>query len=337
MSARQSAKIDERAGLAPLLERDPGRFEPTTAFRAAQAATPRLEVSPHIGVSPAILPLDGFRREKNGQAVAKSAFPNLLGPAGALPPAYNEMVLREERNRSRALTSFFGLFSARVTELFVDACEKYRIARLLRWHPSGHSNGFLKTLFSLTGFGTARLRETAEVDEALILRFSGFFAARTRNAANLEAMLREFSGLPVRVELFRGRWLQVPENEQSRMQPGQGPRLGENAMAGAMIRDFTGGFRVVIGPLDYADYLALTPGKHAAQEIFSLTRLFVGSGLDFDVQIILKREHIPFCRIGGPGEQPRLGWNSWARAEAATKDGDEAIITRSSAFQKEGA
>ncbi|CDZ49602.1 type VI secretion system baseplate subunit TssG [Neorhizobium galegae] len=318
--------------LADLLERDPGRFEPVTAFRVAQAAVSEypgleLDVSSHVGVSPAPLAVNGFKRS-GMRASVKSALAGLIGPLGSMPSAYNEIILREERNRSRALASFFDLFSARMTELFVDACEKYRIARRLRWNGSRKDNAFITTLLALTGFGTKGLSERSGVDEDLVLRFSGFFAARNRNAANLRAMLEEFSGLPIEIKLFRGRWLTIPEEERSRMGQPHGVQLGVNVTAGAAIRDFSGGFRIVIGPLGYADYLSLAPGGRNITELFALTRLYVGSALDFDIQVILRKEHVPFCQLGGEkaGDPPRLGWNSWARVAPAAKDSGDAVI-----------
>jgi len=324
--------------LADLLERDPGRFEPVTAFRVAQAAVSEypggeLDIASHTGVSPAPLAVSGFKR-KGMRASVKSALAGLIGPLGSMPSAYNEIILREERNRSKALASFFDLFSARMAELFADACEKYRIARRLRWGGSRKDNAFITTVLALTGFGTKRLTERSGVDEDLVLRFSGFFAARNRNAANLRAMLEEFSGLPIEIELFRGRWLAIPEEERSRMGQLHGVQLGVNATAGAAIRDFSGGFRVVIGPLGYTDYLSLAPGGRNITELFALTRLYVGSALDFDIQVILRKEDIPFCQLGQGGEgggkeagdPPRLGWNSWARVAPAGKDSGDAVI-----------
>lgn len=313
--------------LADLLERDPARFEPTTAFRVAQACDETLEVGSHFGVSPAAVPLSAFRR-KGGSSAVRSALVGLLGPLGSLPPAYNEHVMREERNKSRALSGFFDLFSARMAELFVAACEKYRLARLLRWGGDAGRNAFVTALFSLTGFATAKLRERSGVEDDVLLRFSGFLASRTRNAVNLRAMLREFSGLPVEIELFRGRWLSIPVEELSRMSQSSAVRLGINAMAGTSIRDFSSGFRVVIGPLDYPDYLSLAPGSRNVEELLALTRLFVGSGLDFDIQIVLKKEQVPFCQLGQADDPPRLGWNSWARVAPAARDSDDAIIVQ---------
>lgn len=317
------------------LEEDPGRFEPTTAFRVAQHASGNdLGVRSHLGVSPAPLAVSGFKRTDD-RAVIRSSLAGLTGPLGSMPPAYDELILREERNRSRGLASFFDLFSARMNELFVDACEKYRIARRLRWGGDRRKNSFVTTLFSLTGFGTKRLTERSGIDDELILRFSGFFAARVRNPANLRAMLCEFTGLPVEVDQFRGRWLTIPVEDRSRLGPGHEVQLGINATAGAAIHDFSGGFRVIVGPLDYADYLKLSPGGPDIKELFALTRLYVGSGLDFDIQIILKKEQIPFCQLGQAGDPPRLGWNSWARVAPAARDSGEAvIIERPAALQE---
>ena len=303
-------------------------FEPTTAFRVAQAADYDMAITSPFGVSPSPLPVAGFRR-KSGKTTLRSVLGGILGPLGSLPPAYNEHVMREERNKSQALAAFLDLFSSRMAELFVDACEKYRLARLLRWGGDSERNVFTRAIFSLVGFGTAKLRERSGVDDDVLLRFSGLLASRTRNASNLRAILREFCGLPVEVELFRGRWLSVPEEERSRMRRGGAVRLGVNAMAGTAIRDFSGSFRVVVGPLDYPDYLSLAPGTTNVEEIFALIRLFVGPGLDFDIQIVLKKDQVPFCRLGQDGDPPRLGWNSWARIAPVAHDCGDAVITHS--------
>ncbi len=312
--------------LAALLERDPGRFEPSTAFRIAQhAAGDHLTVSSPVGVSPVPLAMSDFKR-KGGAGSIKASMAGLLGPLGAMPPSYNELVMREERNRAHGLSSFFDLFTSRLAELFVDACEKYRLARGLRWSRDRNGNAFIKTLFALTGFSTARLREQVRPDDELILRFSGFFSARNRNAVNLQAMLQEFSGLPIAIELFKGRWLSIPEGERSRIGQPQGVQLGVNSTAGAAVHDFGGSFRVVIGPVDYEDYRSLSPGSASINALFALTRLYVDPSLDFDIQVVLKKEHIPFCRLGDVDDPPRLGWNSWARVAAADRDSGDAIV-----------
>lgn len=311
-----------------LLSSDPGRFDPATAFRVAQHVTDeeRLIVGSHGGTSPITAFVGGFRK-KGADAELRSALVPIVGPLGSLPPAYNELLQREERNRSRALSSFFNLFTSRFSELFVYATEKYRLARTIRWSTDRRDSAFSKTLLALTGFRTKGTVENAGVKQDVVLRFSGLLANRTRNATALTSMLCEFTGLPVKVEQFRRRWVSIPRNEQSQLGQLGGLLLGQNTTAGSSIEDFAGGFRIVIGPVGYADYLALSPGSRRLSEIFALTRLFTGSALEFDVQVILKKEDIPFCQLGSNDSPARLGWNSWARIAPAEKDGADAIVT----------
>ncbi|KAA3515454.1 type VI secretion system baseplate subunit TssG [Agrobacterium rosae] len=324
----QPQAIDMREKQAELLANDPGSFDPATAFRVAQHLVQQdeLTIGSHNGARPTPVAISGYR-SKNGKAELRSAFAPIIGPLGSLPPSYSELRQREERNRSKALTSFFNLFAARFSELFVSATEKYRLARELRWTPNPENNAFRKTLLSLTGFGTTGLSAKVGVKEDVLLRFSGLLANRNRNATALTSMLREFTGLDVTIEQFRRRWVPLPLHEQSRMgQPG-GLRLGQNVTAGSAIEDFSGGFRIVLGPVGYADYLALTPGSKRLAEIFAVTRLFVGSAFEFDIQVILKKEDVPFCQLGQADAPARLGWNSWARLAPAAKDSTDAIVT----------
>jgi type VI secretion system protein ImpH len=333
MQITEKPNSAEREKLAILLRDDAARFEPTTAFRVAQHVSEDqgLDIVPHLGISPTPLAVSGFR-EKKGRFEIKSALSALVGPLGSMPPEYNELLLREERNRSRALNSFFSLFAARFSELFVDATEKYRLARRLRWSKRREDNTFRRALLSLTGFGTAKMVETAGVDEDVILRFAGFFADRTRNAASLSAMLEEFSGLPIRIEQFRPRWVAIAPEELSQMGRGTAPRLGVSAMAGSKSLDMSGAFRVVIGPVNYNDYLTLSPGRARLKQVFALARLFVGNAFELDAQVILKKEDVPFCQMGKGAPPARLGWNSWARIAPQAHDSLDAIITEHQAL-----
>jgi type VI secretion system protein ImpH len=71
--------------LPELLERDPGRFEATTAFRVAQNASETLTSEAPVGSAPVVLPVSGFSPD-GSRAVVRSAFAALVGPLGALPP-----------------------------------------------------------------------------------------------------------------------------------------------------------------------------------------------------------------------------------------------------------
>lgn len=308
------------------LAHDPGRFEPVTALRVAQAASPcGLDVVAPLGLDPAPIAVSGFQRGDRRNRI-RTLFPSLSGPAGSLPPSYNQLILREERQRSRSLSAFLDVFNGRISELFADASEKYRLARWMRWQSHEREGGFLRALLSLGGFGTRRTVERTNVSRDLPLRFSGFFADRTRHASGLSAMLGELTGAPVKIEQFRPRWLTIPLSERSQIGQPSGVKLGANASAGTRLRDQSGGFRVIIGPLRYGEYLSLAPDSKAMREIVALTRLYVGPSLDFDVQVVLWKEDVPESQLGRSGDPPRLGWNCWARIAPAVRDSGDAVV-----------
>jgi len=59
-----------------------------------------------------------------------------------------------------------------------------------------------------------------------------------------------------------------------------------------------------------------------------MVRLLVGLELDFDAQLILKAEEVPFCVLTTPGDHgPRLGWSSWLKTREFVRDDDQVVLS----------
>lgn len=324
-------KDQHRKKLTERLEQQPGCFDPITAFRIAEKAGNNAEITSHIGVSLVVHPVSGVDQAADGSMTMRTTLAALSGPLGSLPPVYNETAMKQARNHAHAFSAFLNIFNARLAALFTDACEKYRLARLLRWHDR-KVNIFVKTLLSLTGFGSDHLVSQAGIHKNILLHYSGFWSTRTRNAANLRALLRDFSGLPIEIEQFSPCWLAIRPEEQSRL--GQvNARLGIDSKAGSKILDFSCKFRVIIGPVSYADYLSLEARGQRLRELLAIIKLYAGNGLDVDFQIVLQKADIPFSSINTV-DPPRLGWNSWARLAPPMVDSADSIITSSMITRK---
>jgi type VI secretion system protein ImpH len=311
--------------LVEALIADPESFEPTTAIRVAERAGMRLEIGSHVSTRLAPSAIASVER-KAGTLVLRTVLPGLVGALGALPPAYTETVLEEERRRSRAFRAFLDIFADPIARLMVEAGEKYRLPRLLRWRNLAAGNRIVGALLALAGLRSETLRGRNALGDETVLRYAGLFASRSRNAASLAAMLGAHLRLPVTVEQFSPRWVPIPVSEQSALGAPRGSRLGVDASAGQAIRDHAGGFRVVVGPVGYADYLSLEPGAPRLDEAMRLVRLYAGPSLRFDIQVVLRREDVPFCRLGASATPARLGWNSWARVAPASADSRDAIV-----------
>ncbi|NJM84699.1 MAG: type VI secretion system baseplate subunit TssG [Tabrizicola sp.] len=309
-----------------LLQSDPQSFDVLTALRVAEAEAERqglpLAVESALDGALAGTPISRVVAGPDEIRVEAQILP-LTGPLSPLPFAYTEQAARDVRRRAGGLASFLNLFSGRMTRLFADAAEKYRLADMLRWGP-GERNMLVAALRGLIGFGTPDLRPRMPVEGDATLRYAGLFAQRTRSALGLQALAETELGLPVRVRQFQRKWRPLPVPEQSRANGSV--RLGHDAIAGAFVPDRAGNCRIVVGPVRYGDFLSLEAGQPRIESLRRLARLYLGPIIDFDVQVILDRRDVPQTQLGGDAPAARLGWNAWARSEPAERDSDEAIV-----------
>ncbi len=91
-------------------------------------------------------------------------------------------------------------------------------------------------------------------------------------------------------------------------------QLGFGAVVGDEIWDPQSRIRVVLGPLPLRRYLDFLPSGTAYRPLCNLVRFFAGDEFDFEAQLLLQREQVPGCELGGEGEKaPQLGWLSWSK------------------------
>ena len=260
------------------------------------------------------------------RGLPETAFVGLVGPLGPLPPVYTEVVLRERRARSPGLSAFLDLFLARATAAFLDADDKYRLPARIARHGIDGGDRITEALRGLAGLMLPAHRGRLATPDSELLPYAGLLGRAVRSAAGLEVLLADRLGLPVRVEPFRVRRLPIAPEEQTRL-AGPAPaygRLGVDAVAGAGVLDATSTFRVVLGPVDAAAFADLAPGGARMAELVELVRLYMDPGLDFDVQVLLRKEDVPEARLGA--DAPALGWNAWLRQLPAERDADQSVF-----------
>jgi type VI secretion system protein ImpH len=169
------------------------------------------------------------------------------------------------------------------------------------------------------GLGTAGLRGRMTVPDHALLRYAGLFAQRPRCVASLRAILHDYFGVPVEIQEFIGAWHRLkPENKADLESAGLNNCLGLGAIAGDMIWDPQGRFRVQLGPLKLDEFAAFLPGREATDKLHDLVRFYVGPVLDFEVQLIIQAneevDEVPWPILGGDSEvAPRLGWSAWLK------------------------
>jgi type VI secretion system protein ImpH len=256
-------------------------------------------------------------------------FLGLTGVQGILPHHYTEHILARAQAKDFAMAEFFDLFNHRIVSLFYRAWEKHRLpVRFQLAAAKGELDEFTWYLFDWIGMGTPRLRGRMAIRDEALLRYAGLLGQRPASAAGLEAILHDYFGAPVRIEEFMGAWYRLAEEDQCNLaESASRNQLGEGAIAGDAVWDPQARFRVRLGPLKLSTFLAFLPDGRAVQELRDLVRFYVGPVLQFDLQLVLKAEEVPWSRLGDESPAgPRIGWCGWLKTEEFAQDAGDAIF-----------
>ena len=92
-------------------------------------------------------------------------------------------------------------------------------------------------------------------------------------------------------------------------------QLGFGAVAGDLVWNQQARFRVRVGPLNWERFNQFLPGGPALAELSALARHFVNQTMEFEVQLVLRAEEVPWCWVSTETDSPRLGLSSWLKTE----------------------
>lgn len=273
--------------------------------------------------------VQGIHWQENVPAVIVN-FMGLTGPQGVLPLYYSELLQDRIRSKDRTLLSFLNLFNHRMISLFYQAWEKYRFTVA---YERGERDRFSHHLMDLIGLGTEGLQQRQSVPDDSLLFYSGLLGLHTRSATALRQIVWDYFDVPVEVEQFVGAWYALsPENQclfdEERSLSEQ---LGVGAVVGDEIWDQQSGVRIKLGPLTLPQYIDFLPEGSAYEPLRALTRFFSGDELDFEVQLILKRDEVPACELDdrtSKPEQPapQLGWSTWVKSVPMSRDPGDTVL-----------
>jgi type VI secretion system protein ImpH len=252
-------------------------------------------------------------------------FMGLTGPLGVLPLYYTEMIIERLRHKDTALRDFFDIFNHRMVSLFYQAWEKYRFTVA---YERGERDRFSHHLMDLIGMGTPGLENRLAVRDDSLLFYSGLLSLHPRSAGALRTILWDYFDVPVEVEQFVGAWHALDEPDLCRFDRATTPseQLGGGAIVGDEIWNQQSGVRIKLGPLGLEQYLDFLPSGTAHEPLKSLAKFASHGEIDFEVQLILKKDEVPACELAA-APSPRLGWTSWAKTRPMREDANDTIFS----------
>jgi type VI secretion system protein ImpH len=290
----------------------------------------RLGQEPELAFAPAPHPSLDLGREGAPPRLHVRLF-GLLGPNGPMPIHITEYVRHRLRHANDpTLSRFLDLLHHRFIALF------YRAWAQAQPHVNRDRAGqdrYKVYVGAFVGVAPSALRERDSVLDVAKLFHAGTLVRQVRNAEGLAAILRQFFGVPARVEEFVGHWMRLAKPDYTRLGR-RGAGLGEGAVAGARVWDHQSKFRVHLGPLTLAQYESFLPVKTAGPEekdasrshlrkLVDWVRFYLCFELDWDVRLHLRREEVPALTLGRAG---RLGWTTWLGRRRSTTDAGDLVL-----------
>jgi type VI secretion system protein ImpH len=239
----------------------------------------------------------------------------MLGPNGPLPLHYTEQIRErvESSIHDTTLMDFLDMFHHRYLTHFYRAWAQSQATVGL---DNPRVEGFSDYIARLGG------DEVGQTPEHSLPRHARWasVAHRVREARNPEGLvhtLQHYFGIPVALHEFQFHWIALDRCDYTELGiPQMSSVLGEGAIAGEMMPDRQTRFRLVLGPLNLAQYMRFTPqslqkGAGTNQDLPALiewVRAFVGYEYAWEVELVVDASEAHPAVLGG---SDKLGWTTW--------------------------
>jgi type VI secretion system protein ImpH len=247
--------------------------DPSLAFRASALAT--------------------LTRGRGGRPPRVSVgFFGAFGPHGPLPTHLTEYAFERKRHHGDgAFSAFLDIFHHRLLMLLYRA---WADAQPTVSHDRPDEDRFARRLGALIGLtSTIGDEPYSELDFACLFT-AQHFVGRTRHAEGLVKMLRAIFRVPVRVEEFVGRWLEIADSDCWRIPAGDATStgtslgvLGQSSRLGTQIWDQQSAFEVVLGPLRHQDYQRFLPDMPDLARLTELVKRYAGLEMGWTLRLVL--------------------------------------------------
>lgn len=257
----------------------------------------------------------------NGVEPAKliNRFFGLFGSNGPLPLHLTEYARDRARNhQDTTFIAFANMFTHRMLSLLYRAWVSGQPA------PSfdrADEDPFEEKVAALSGYHGVNLRDRDAMPDLAKRHFTGHLSHGPKSAEGLLSIIAAFFNAPVRMEDFVGSWLDLEPDDQWAM--GRSIGLGQGTSLGSRVWSRSSKFRIVLGPLPLDEFKRLLPGEASFERLTAIVRNYLGDAMDWDVNVILRREDVPEPILG---QTTALGHTCWIGAPDPLRDADDLYL-----------
>lgn len=237
-------------------------------------------------------------------------FMGLYGVNSPLPRCYHDQVAEQQQIHGAGkvpLQNFLEIFNNRFYWLYYQAWKKYRY---YLFQNESKSNKISQRILSFIGQTDRHASKSQHLSGFHLLRVSGILTNRVRNKSGLKIVLQEFfPKYRFTIKEFIPRMVKISNQPTLGNQSRRPMKLGENSMVGRSVLDYLGKIRILIGPMDFDDYLKFLPDGVYARMLKEIIDLYLNDALEYDVRFLIRSENID--RTPWKNKQIRLGQSIW--------------------------
>jgi type VI secretion system protein ImpH len=240
-------------------------------------------------------------------------FMGIAGIQGPLPFPYTEMLIQRIRSGDTSLKDFLDIFNHRLMSILHRIRKQYLISLNTQ---APDKTEIAIGLKAFIGIGQPSLQHRLHVPDRSLLDYAGLYWSQPRSAKGLEAVLKSYFKIPVRVENCVGIWRPLPKSQQTHIgRKGQWNKLGQGAVLGTRVWDNISHFRLHLGPLEVDQLDIFLPFGQGFERLKDLAKLYVGPAMDFSIRYVVKDP--PSTELT---TKSYLGWRSWLGASLLSGD-----------------
>jgi type VI secretion system protein ImpH len=247
---------------------------------------------------------DGIERTR-----VTNTFMGLYGAVSPLPMYYvEELAQSAYQGGPQPIREFFDIFHHRLLSLLYRTWTKYRFAMMYK---KGGADPFTRRMLCCVGLDGFRgagssvnvghgSASAGGLDRFLLLRYAPLLATQSRSARGLEVVLSDlFRTIGIRIEQFVGHWTRLEKPRRNRLGV-MNHQIGETFTLGRYVYDGTGRFTLVLGPLDYDEYLSFLPNGSRRLLLLRVIATFTRGQHDVMLELHVKTDAAPRFQLGSP-------------------------------------
>ncbi len=231
-------------------------------------------------------------------------FAGLLGPQGPLPLHLTVEARLWCDARDESFARFLDIFNHRFLALFYRA---WADARPAAQHDRPEQDRFMDYVGAATGMGTRPYQHRDSLGDLTKLPLAGLMGPAVKSASRVENMVAFLFSADVEVEQMVGLWLPLEAADQSSLSV-KHASLGNDTLLGGSVYSVQDKFRIRIFAKSLAQFEAFLPDGAFCEKQADAIYFYLGSLLDYDVEIAIAEHETRPARLGGFG---RLGWTTW--------------------------